>query len=268
MIAPITSKRTTMSTIIYPSPIFGPVHSRRLGISLGINLMPADGKVCTFDCIYCECGLNAERRPLLPRPTREQVASALEQKLQEMVAVGQLPDVLTFAGNGEPTAHPHFAEIIDDTIRLRDLYCPQAKVSVLSNATQLHRRDVFDALLRVDNNIQKLDTVNIDFIHRIDRPVSSSYDVETVIEQLCLFNGHVIIQTMFLKGVTASIDNTTDDYVQPWLNAVKRIAPQQVMIYTIDRETPIEGLEKASHEELNRIRDLVQAAGIACTASY
>ena len=262
-----------MSTIIYPSPIFGPVHSRRLGISLGINLMPADGKICTFNCIYCECGLNEDHRPTLPRPTRELVAEKLEEKLQEMAAEGQLPDVLTFAGNGEPTCHPYFAEIIDDTIRLRDALCPLAKVSVLSNATQLHRKDVFDALLRVDNNIQKLDTVDIDFICRVDRPVSKRYNVETIIEQLRLFRGHVIIQTMFLKGNeeltgVQPLDNTTDDFVLPWLEAVKTIAPEQVMIYTIDRETPVSYLQKATHEELNRIRDMVIAAGIPCTASY
>jgi len=138
-----------MSTIIYPSPIFGPVHSRRLGISLGINLMPADGKVCTFDCIYCECGFNKDFRPTLPRPTRQQVATALEATLQQMQHEGQLPDVLTFAGNGEPTAHPHFAEIISDTIRLRNQYCPNAKVSVLSNATLLHREAVFNAFCKL-----------------------------------------------------------------------------------------------------------------------
>ena len=266
-----------MSTIIYSSPIFGPVHSRRLGISLGINLMPSDGKVCSFDCIYCECGLNSERRPTLPRPTRKMVAAALEAKLREMAAEGLRPDVLTFAGNGEPTAHPHFAEIIDDTIRLRDKLCPAAKVSVLSNATQLHRHDVFEALLRVDNNIQKLDTIDSDFIRRVDRPVSPRYDVQTIIRQLQAFYGHVIIQTMFLKGVakfrssdvdTLPLDNTTDAYVLPWLEAVKMIAPEQVMIYTIDRETPVSGLQKATHAELDRIRDLVIAAGIPCTASY
>ena len=255
-----------MSTIIYPSPIFGPVRSRRLGLSLGINLMPADGKVCTFNCIYCECGLNEERRPTLPRPTRKEVAEALEATLQRMTADGQRPDVLTFAGNGEPTCHPHFADIIDDTIRLRDQYCPQAKVSVLSNATQLHRRDVVEALMRVDNNIQKLDTVDMDFIRRVDQPTSPRYDVQQVIEQLRQFSGHVIIQTMFLG--LKSQDNTSDHYVLPWLEAVKRIQPQQVMIYTIDRETPVAGLAKATPEELNRIRDLVIAAGIPCTASY
>ena len=149
-----------MSTIIYPSPIFGPVHSRRLGISLGINLLPADGKVCSFNCIYCECGVNEDHRPKQSMPTRQQVAQKLEEKLQQMSAEGQLPDVLTFAGNGEPTCHPHFAEIIDDTIRLRNRYCPQAKVSVLSNSTMIHRPQVHDALMRVDNNILKLDTID------------------------------------------------------------------------------------------------------------
>ena len=254
-----------MSTIIYPSPIFGPVHSRRLGISLGINLQPADGKVRTFDCIYCECGFNEEHRPQLPLPTREEVATALERKLQQMQEDGQMPDVLTFAGNGEPTCHPHFAEIIDDTIRLRDQYCPQAKVSVLSNSTMIHRQAVHDALMRVDNNILKLDTVDIDFIRLVDHP-NGTYDVNAIMERMKAFDGHIIIQTMFLKG--PGIDNTTDHYVAPWLEAVKAIKPQQVMIYTIDRETPDQSLRKATHEELDAIRDRVIAAGISCTASY
>ena len=264
-----------MSTIIYPSPIFGPVHSRRLGVSLGINLMPADGKVCTFDCIYCECGLNGERRPTLPRPTREEVAQNLEEKLGAMAAEGIRPDVLTFAGNGEPTAHPQFPEIIDDTIRLRDQYCPQAKVSVLSNATMTGRQRVHDALMRVDNNIQKLDTVNPEYIRLIDRPVVPGYDPKAVVEQLRRFQGHVIIQTMFMRGAfrqadgtLVSVDNTGEPFVAPWLEAVKTIAPQQVMIYTIDRETPVGGLEKVSREQLDTIRDRVVAAGIPCTASY
>ena len=271
-------------TKLYDSPIFGPVHSRRLGVSLGINLMPADGKVCTFDCIYCECGLNAERRSTQPRPTRKEVAETLEKKLQAMVAEGLLPDVLTFAGNGEPTAHPQFADIIDDTIRLRDQYCPEAKVSVLSNATQLHRRDVFEALLRVDNNIQKLDTVDADFIRTVDRPVSPNYDVRNVVEQLKAFQGHVIIQTIFFnveeretrseeqEKISSKLlppsSNIGAAFVEPWLKIVAEIRPQSVMIYTIDRETPVKGLEKASPEELNRIRDLVIAEGIPCTASY
>ncbi len=258
-----------MSTIIYPSPIFGPVHSRRLGISLGINLLPADGKVCSFDCIYCECGFNEDHRPSLPLPTREEVALKLEAKLQKMVASGQLPDVLTFAGNGEPTCHPHFAEIIADTIRLRNQYCPKAKVSVLSNSTMIHRPQVHDALMQVDNNILKLDTVDPAYINKVDHP-NGTYDVNLIIDRLKAFQGHVIIQTMFMRGECngESVDNTGDEYVNPWLEAVKTIAPQQVMIYTIDRETPTQGLLKATHEQLDQIRDRVIAAGIPCSASY
>ncbi|MBR1548035.1 MAG: radical SAM protein [Prevotella sp.] len=258
-----------MSTIIYPSPIFGPVHSRRLGISLGINLLPADGKVCSFDCIYCECGFNEDHRPTLPMPTREEVASTLEEKLKEMHTAGQLPDVLTFAGNGEPTCHPHFAEIIDDTIRLRNQYCPQAKVSVLSNSTMIHRPAVHDALMRVDNNILKLDTVDPAYINKVDHP-NGTYDVQQITERMKAFNGHIIIQTMFMRGTCKgeSVDNTGEEYVQPWLDAVVQIRPQQVMVYTIDRETPAHGLLKASHEQLDAIHDRVIAAGIPCTASY
>ena len=258
-----------MSTIIYPSPIFGPVHSRRLGISLGINLMPADGKVCSFDCIYCECGFNADHRPALPRPTREEVAEKLEDVLKKMTTEGQLPDVLTFAGNGEPTCHPHFAEIIGDTIRLRNQYCPQAKVCVLSNSTMIHRQSVHDALMLVDDNILKLDTVNPQYINKVDRP-NGHYDVQTIIDRMKAFNGHIIIQTMFMRGQYQgeSVDNTSEQYVAPWLDVVKQINPQQVMVYTIDRETPAHGLEKASREQLDAIRDRVIAAGIPCTASY
>ena len=258
-----------MSTIIYPSPIFGPIHSRRLGISLGINLLPADGKVCSFDCIYCECGFNAAHRPQKPLPTREEVAQKLEEKLQQMNTEGQLPDVLTFAGNGEPTCHPHFAEIIDDTIRLRNQYCPQAKVTVLSNSTMIHRQQVHDALMRVDNNILKLDTIDPLYINKVDQPVGT-YDVQQIIERMKAFNGHIIIQTMFMRGeyLGESVDNTSDAFVAPWLDTVKAIKPQQVMVYTIDRETPAQGLLKASHEQLDAIRDCVIAQGIPCSASY
>ena len=254
-----------MSTIIYPSPIFGPVHSRRLGVSLGINLLPADGKVCTFDCIYCECGFNADHRPSLPMPTREEVSLALEARLKDMQQNGPAPDVLTFAGNGEPTANPHFPEIIDDTLRLRDQYFPNAKVSVLSNATQILRPAVHAALMKVDNNIQKLDTVSRTYINKVDRP-TGHYDLDAIVERLKAFKGHVIIQTMFLHGDDA--DNTTEEYVGPWSDVVKTIAPQQVMIYTIDRETPDKALRKATHEELDAIRDHIIALGIPCTASY
>jgi wyosine [tRNA(Phe)-imidazoG37] synthetase (radical SAM superfamily) len=256
-------------TVIYPSPIFGPVHSRRLGVSLGINLLPADGKVCSFDCIYCECGFNADHRAHQPLPTREEVRQALESKLQDMQANGPKPDVLTFAGNGEPTAHPQFPEIIEDTLALRDKYFPQAKVSVLSNSTFIHRPAVFAALNKVDNNILKLDTVNEDYIGLLDRP-TARYSVNDIIEGMKAFKGNCIIQTMFLKGgyQGKDMDNTSDGYVLPWLKVVKEIAPRQVMIYTIDRETPDHDLRKATPAELDRIVELIKAAGIPATASY
>ena len=228
-----------MSTVIYPSPIFGPVHSRRLGISLGINLLPPDGKVCSFDCIYCECGFNKDYRPSQPLPTLSQVSERLKAKLQQMSAEGQLPDVLTFAGNGEPTCHPRFPEIISEVIRLRNQYCPNAKVTVLSNSTMIHHQKVHDALMMVDNNILKLDTIDPAYINHIDRP-NCTYDVNQIIERMKAFHGHIIIQTMFMCGEYQgqSVDNTGEAFVAPWLDAVREIAPQQVMVYTIDRETP------------------------------
>ena len=258
-----------MATIIFPSPIFGPIKSRRLGISLGVNLLPADGKICTFDCIYCECGFNSERRPKRRIPQRHEVADALEMKLAEMKADGALPDVITFAGNGEPTVHPQFNEIIDDTIALRDRYCPDAKVSVLTNATMLSKPTVFEALLKVDNNILKLDTVDTAYIKRVDRP-NGRYDVREIIGYMKKFRGKAVIQTMFLKGEVDGIDvnNTVEEYVAPWIEAVKEIAPREVMIYTIDRETPQKGLIKATHEELDRIVKRLTDAGIKASASY
>ena len=266
----LNSSLKKMSTVIYPSPIFGPIKSRRLGVSLGINLLPGDGKVCTFDCLYCECGFNAEHRPKQKLPTRVEVAQALEQKLVQMQAEGIAPDVLTFAGNGEPTAHPDFAGVIDDTLALRDRYFPHAKVSVLTNGTRIDRVEVFEALRRVDNNIVKLDTVDADYIARIDRPVGR-YDLPTLLEHMHAFDGRCVIQTMFMKGVDGeglSVDNTTPQYVEPWLDAVEHIAPREVMIYTIDRETPSHGLLKALPEELDHIVAQLRARGIKASASY
>ncbi len=258
-----------MSTVIYPSPIFGPVHSRRLGVSLGINLLPEDGKVCSFDCIYCECGFNKDRRPTKTLPSRHEVFEALESRLKDMKANGPKPDVLTFAGNGEPTMHPEFPEIIDDVRMLRDRYFPEAKISVLSNATQILKPRVFEALKKVDNNILKLDTVNPDYIQEVDRP-NGHYNVEAIIDKLKAFEGKVIIQTMFMKGTMngRDVSNLSDGFVQPWLKAVKDIAPEKVMIYTIDRETPDHDLKKASHEELDHIVDLLKKEGIEAMASY
>lgn len=256
-------------TVIYSSPIFGPIHSRRLGVSLGINLMPDDGKCCSFDCIYCECGFNCDFVPHHFRPTREQVRMALEAKLVEMKADGLAPDVLTFAGNGEPTLHPDFPCIIDDTIALRDSYFPQAKVSVLSNSSQIVRQEIFDALCRVDNNMCKLDTVSAEYVSMVDRP-NGHYVLEDIISQLRKFGKRCIIQTMFMRGEYQGrcVDNTSEDFVAPWLETIKSISPREVMIYTIDRETPAHGLEKAPHDTLDAIANRVRALGLPCKVAY
>ena len=255
-----------MSTIIYPSPIFGPVNSRRLGVSLGINLMPDDGKVCSFDCLYCECGFNADFRPKHKRPTRDEVSVALTQVLQQRRINHEPLDDISFAGNGEPTGHPDFKAIVEDTIAFRNQYFPKASLSVLSNATYIQKEDVREALMLVDNNILKLDTVDMAYIKKLDRPQQPSYDVEQIIKNLKLFDGHVMIQTMFLCG--GGMDNTSEHYIKPWLEALSDIKPQKVMVYTIDRETPDRQLQKASPAVLDTIKARVEGLGIPCTASY
>lgn len=258
-----------MSTVLYPSPIFGPIKSRRLGISLGINLLPADGKICTFDCIYCECGYNKDFRPHNSFIKRNIVKIELEKKLQEMTQQKISPDVLTFAGNGEPTLHPQFEEIVGDTMALRDTYFSSAKISVLSNATQILKPSVFRALCKVDNNILKLDTVDFQYIRLINQP-SCVYNIDHLINCMKQFNGHLIIQTMFLKGTYNNIcvDNISDFYVKPWLDVLKQINPEQVMIYTIDRETPDHDLKKALPEELDAIALKVRRQGMKVSVGY
>lgn len=259
-----------MSTILFDEIVFGPVHSRRLGVSLGMNLLPVDGKVCSFDCIYCECGYNVDHRAHKGLPTREEVYEALEKRLAAMHEKGERLDVITFAGNGEPTLHPQFAAIIDDTMALRNIYYPDAKVSVLSNATRIDRPDVFDALNKVDNNILKLDSCFDETVRLIDVPASASFSVEKLIEELCRFKGNLIVQTLFLQGEHNGkiIDNTTEKELLPWLEALRRIAPQEVMIYTIDRETPEKALRKAAPEKLDEIARRVEAMGIKAQVSY
>ena len=258
-----------MSTFLNASPIFGPVRSRRLGLSLGVNMMPASGKICTFDCIYCENGLNAERPCHESYNTAAVVLDALEAKLREMATEGELPDVITFAGNGEPTAAPEFPQAIAGAVALRDELAPNSKIAVLSNGTRADRPQVHDALMMVDDNILKLDTVDPAFIQLLDQPVGP-YDVEHQIETFESFNGHVIIQTMILSGEHRgkSLDNTGEEYVAPWLAALERIRPQEATIYTVARETPVAGLAKAAPEVLDAIAARVQALGIPCQVSY
>ena len=255
-------------TSLYDNIIFGPVRSRRLGLSLGVNLLPVESKLCNFDCIYCECGWNGDHLGKRRFNSREDVREMLREVLSKMVKDGTPPDVITFAGNGEPTMHPDFEAVIDDTIALRDELCPAAKVSVLSNATQLHREDVRRALLRVDNNILKLDSAFDATVQLVNKPVGS-YSVEHTVEWMKLFEGQMILQTMFLRGeyLGQRVDNTTEEQVEAWLRLVKEIAPRQVMVYSLDRDTPCQTLEKVGREELLQIAARVEALGIACSVA-
>jgi wyosine [tRNA(Phe)-imidazoG37] synthetase (radical SAM superfamily) len=258
-----------MPTFLFDKIIFGPVRSRRLGVSLGINLLPVDSKLCSFDCIYCECGLNPDHKGKKAElPTRAKVASDLEQKLSDMVKNNMPPDVITFAGNGEPTLHPDFAGIIDDTVALRNKYCKEARIAVLSNASRLNKKDVFDALLKVDDNIQKLDSGLEETIKILDRP-NYRFDLEQTVKDLERFNGKVIIQTMFVKGEFEGrhIDNTTDEDIASWLELLKRIKPESVMIYTIERDTPFDTLYKVPLNDLRRIAGIAERAGFKTQVS-
>lgn len=253
-----------MATILFDEIVFGPIHSRRLGSSLGMNLLPYDGKVCSFDCIYCECGYNKDRRTKSPLPSRSNVKAALEDKLIKLKEKNTPIDVITFAGNGEPTLHPQFAEIIDDTIELRNKYYAGAKISVLSNGMHLDKESVFNALKKIENNILKLDSAYIDTIHLLDQPNSPSYDIKKQVELFKKFDGNFILQTMFVKGSHGGkqLDNTTDAEITAWLELVKETHPREVMIYTIDRETPEKNLEKISVEKLKEIGKKVEQLGI------
>ncbi|MFI3320871.1 MAG: radical SAM protein [Rikenellaceae bacterium] len=257
-------------TALFNNIIFGPIHSRRLGISLGVNLLPTHSKLCNFDCIYCECGWNGDNRSAGAQfNSREDVNAMLEQTLQKMSAEGQLPDVITFAGNGEPTLHPKFECIIEDTIILRDKYAPKAKVSVLTNAATLHREDVVRALKRVDNNILKLDSAFDVTARLMNNPASSSYSIAKVVEQMMTFGGDLIVQTMFLRGSYNGqhIDNTTPEEVSAWLALIAKISPRQVMVYSIDRDTPCHTIEKVSREDMLAIASQVERLGIRCSVA-
>ena len=264
-----------MSTFLFDDIVFGPVRSRRLGVSLGINLLPTDCKYCNFDCIYCECGSN-DRQKMRENtlPTRSEIYAALERKLISMQQVASLqakslqPDAITFAGNGEPSIHPDFAGIIDDTVSLRNRYAPKSKISVLTNATMLHRQEVTDALKKTDLPILKLDSAFDATIELINQP-AKKIPVSQLMEQLKSFGKQCIIQTMFVRGTYCgqNVDNTTPVELDGWERAVVAIRPAQVMIYTIARDTPTDTLYKVSGDILREISKRIEKYGIAVQVS-
>ena len=232
--------------------VFGPIHSRRLGSSLGINLLPEKGKICTFDCIYCECGWNKDGRNDTPFPSAEKVRKALESKLQQCKNDGVNIDSITFSGDGEPTINPEFPQIIDDTIALRNQYYPDSKITVLSNATMVHKLEVFNALRKVDNPTMKIDAPTNELIEKINHP-ASGYDIKRVVEALKQFHGNFILQTMFLKS--KDFDSSSPEVLNGWMDIVRILKPREIMVYTIDRPTPEVGLQKFTVDEM---RTLVQ----------
>ena len=232
--------------------VFGPIHSRRLGRSLGINLLPEKGKICNFDCIYCECGWNRDGRGDTVLPTAAKVRNDLENKLTELMLEGVRIDSITFSGDGEPTLNPEFPRIIDDTLFLRDAYYPDAKVSVLSNATRVHIPEVFEALRKVDNPILKIDAPTDALVAKINQP-APGYQLDRVIAALERFEGNFILQTMFLQSL--DFDSAAPEVLAGWMDIVRKLKPREVMVYTLDRPTPAQGLKAYSAEQM---RTLVQ----------
>ncbi len=227
--------------------VFGPIVSRRLGSSLGVNLLPSKGKLCNFDCVYCECGWNKDGMNDKVFPKYEDIEAALEEKMSKLAAEGTPVDSITFSGNGEPTVHPDFPKVIDATLRYRDKYFPNARVSVLSNATMIDRPAVAEALMRIDNPILKIDASSDELIMKINRPVGH-YKLDEVVEAMMRFNGNFILQTMFLRS--PEFDTAGPAALAAWMDIVRKVRPREIMVYTIDRETPDKSLAKYTVEEM------------------
>ncbi|MFV0522041.1 MAG: radical SAM protein [Mangrovibacterium sp.] len=252
-----------MATALFNDIIFGPIQSRRLGTSLGINLLPTNRKLCSFNCVYCECGWTEKKGEKGILPTRKEVRLELQTQLEQMLAENHLPDVITFAGNGEPTMHPEFAGIIDDTIELRNKLAPQSKIAVLSNATRISNPGVFQALLKIEDNIQKLDSAIETTVNVMDCPIGT-YSIADTIDRLVEFEGKVIIQTMLLKGEVNGVwfDNTTEEEMNALTQAIGKIKPAQVMLYSISRDTPADKLTKIGHQELEKLAQQIEKLGL------
>ena len=249
--------------MLFNTTIFGPIRSRRFGTSLGINLIPTTQKICTFDCIYCECGWTHDVNTLY-FPPREQVSAQLQQTLEQMKQQNETPDSITFSGNGEPTLHPDFSAIIDDTIALRNHFFPTTIITVLSNSTTLEKEPVFEALKKIDNNTMKLDAGTETTFRQIDRCFNKNMTLDRITDNLCRFQGDLLIQTLFLRGHYNGeyIDNTTEAEISEWLKRLERIRPHKALLYPIDRATPAKDLEYIARPELEIIAEKVRSLNI------
>lgn len=252
-----------MGTFLFDKTIFGPIKSRRFGDSLGINLLPNDYKLCNLDCVYCECGWTLPPNQKVELPSYEEVAEEFENYLIKIKAEGVNVDSFTFAGNGEPTVHPEFPRIIDLSMALRDKYYPEANVAVLSNGLLINKDGIREALHKVDLPVLKLDAGTDRTYHLIDRP-KTKRSLEYLAEHYKKLADKVVIQTLFLRGEYKGdkFDNTTEEEVSAWIELVKKINPKDVMIYSLERDTPTDNLETIDAEKLEEISQRIQKEGI------
>ena len=251
-----------MGTFLFSEIIFGPVQSRRLGSSLGINLLSPEAKICNFDCIYCECGWTNLVKGIEKFVKKDAVFKELEEKLLSIKETDMVLDYITFAGNGEPTLHPKFDEVIEGVVDLRDRLAPKSKISVLSNATTLNKRRVLKALEKVDKKIMKLDAGNPEDFQLIDKPMGGM-SLDKIIHSLNKLEGYTI-QAMFLRGSYEGrvVDNTKEPGISQWISQLNKLKPKEVMLYSIDRDTPLDTLERVSQEELEVIAARVNEIGL------
>lgn len=247
-----------MATFLFDNIIFGPVKSRRLGNSLGINLLPVNAKFCTFNCVYCECGWNS-KGVKIELPRLDDIVPAMEKYFSENT---QPLDVITFAGNGEPTINPDFPEIVAETIRLRNKYMPNVKISVLTNASNLGNKNVVAALKSIDEPILKIDTLVQSDFELINQP-TSGLSIAAIVDNIASNFEHPIIQTMFMRGNINGtfFDNTTDESLRVYFETLKRLSPSLFMIYSIARETPLSDLQKVAPNELEMIGAKIRTLG-------
>ena len=252
---------------ILRNSVYGPVTSRRLGCSLGVNILPLRAKVCNFDCLYCECGWNAA--PYVPaqhtgwKSNANEILHVLEKRIEELVAAGTIPQIITFSGNGEPSLHPDFLQLVKGTTAIRDRLLPGVKVGIFSNSGMLDKPGVFEALQLADERFMKLDSAREETVRLINRP-QAGYTVAKTIERLKRFGGDFTLQTLFFRGTFEGqlIDNTTPDELEGWFNVVDELKPQKVMVYTLDRKTPAKDLQKCPSETLHQIAAALEKRGI------
>jgi wyosine [tRNA(Phe)-imidazoG37] synthetase (radical SAM superfamily) len=233
--------------------IYGPINSRRLGRSLGINLLPTTFKLCPFNCIYCQYGWTEAHTDDASKygddlPSTGQV----KEKLEGWLKKDQKVSYITFSGNGEPCLHPKFDKMVQIASKLRDKYVPQARLAVLSNSTCLAKNSVLEGLKKLDVRIMKLDCGSEETFREVNRP-HQNVKYEEVIQGLRDLD-HIIIQSVFMDGETNNIEN---EDIEKWIEQLNYIRPTEVQIYSIDRPSADQALRLV---EKGRLEEIAQKA--------